>query len=100
MKLAPLAFASFLLIGIGSAMAQPPPMPAAPPPPRVEVVPGAPGARYVWEPGHWHWNGVRYVWIGGHYVMRHPGWGRYVPGHWVWRARFGRWEWEPAHWVR
>ncbi|HTW72510.1 MAG TPA: hypothetical protein VME47_21705, partial [Acetobacteraceae bacterium] len=77
----------------------PPPMPAAPPPPRVEVMPARPGPRYVWEPGHWHWNGVRYVWFGGHYVLRHPGWGHYVPGRWVWHPRWGRWDWVPAHWA-
>jgi len=102
MKWATLALASSLLMGTGGAMAQPapPPMPAAPPPPQAEVVPAPPGARYVWEPGHWHWNGGRYVWIRGHYVLREAGWGHYQPGHWAWRPAWGRWEWVPAHWVR
>ncbi|HVY16257.1 MAG TPA: hypothetical protein VHB27_13615 [Rhodopila sp.] len=82
---------------IGSAIAQPPPGYAPIPPPRHEVVPPPPpGGRVVWEPGHWHWDGVRYVWIGGHYVERRPG--HWVPGHWVWAPRQGRWVWAPAHW--
>jgi hypothetical protein len=91
--------AVFLAIGIGSAVAQPPP-PAAPPPPQFEQVPPPPGERVVWEPGHWHWDGVRYVWIGGHYVERRVGYGHYVPGHWRWAPGLGRYEWIPAHWDR
>jgi len=98
MKLAALALTSSLLLGIGSAVAQPPP-PPGPPGPRVEVIPTAPGARYVWAPGHWRWNGVRYIWVGGRYIERRPGWGHWVDGHWAWRPRFGRWEWEPGRWV-
>ncbi len=90
-------FVAFLAIGIGSAVAQPPP-PAGPPPIQYEAVPPPPGERYVWEPGHWHWNGVQYVWFRGHYVIRQAGWGHYVPGHWVWRPDLGRHVWVPAHW--
>lgn len=86
-----------MALGIGSAAAQPPP-PAAPPPPRYEVVPPHHRHGWVWEPGHWHWNGVRYAWIEGHYVEARPGWGRYEPGRWVWR--FNHWAWVPAHWER
>ena|SRR6185437_1067038 len=85
------------LLGIGSAMAQPPP-PAGPPPMRYEAVPAPRGERFVWEPGHWHWNGARYVWFGGRYVERRPHYGHYEPGHWVWSPRMGRHEWIPAHW--
>lgn len=75
------------------AAAQPyPPLP----PPRYEPVPPPPGGRYVWENGHWQWNGVQYVWVPGRYVVRRPGWGRYAPGHWA--VRHGRWVWVPAHW--
>lgn len=91
-----LAGASVFLIGLGSAQAQPPPPSYAPvPPPRYEAVPPPPGPRVVWEPGHWHWDGVRYVWIGGHYVQRHRHPMRWVEGRWVWH---GRWVWVPAHW--
>ena len=60
--------------------------------------PPPPGARFIWEPGHWHWNGVQYVWVGGHYVERRPHYGHYAPGHWIWSPRLGRYEWIPAHW--
>jgi hypothetical protein len=89
------------LIGVGSAVAQPPPPPAtyAPiPPPRAETVPPPPGRRMLWEPGHWHWNGVRYIWIDGRYIPRQPHYGRYVEGRWAWAPHQNRWIWVPAHW--
>ena len=85
--------------GAGPVLAQPPPSYPPVPPPRYEQVPPPPGGRYVWEPGHWHWNGVQYVWVGGHYVVRRPHYGRYVPGHWQWAPREGRYVWRPAHWA-
>jgi hypothetical protein len=92
--------AAVFVVGIGSAVAQPPPPPnyAPIPPPRAEVVPPPPGGRMVWEPGHWHWDGVRYIWIGGHYVERRPHYGHYAEGRWIWAPREGRWIWRPAHW--
>ena len=91
------AISAVCLLGIGSAMAQPPP-PMAPPPLRYEAVPPPRGERFIWEPGHWHWNGARYVWFGGRYVERRRGYGHYVPGRWVWSPRMGRHEWIGAHW--
>lgn len=70
--------------------------PAPPPPLRAETVPPPPSAAYVWQPGHWHWNGVRYVWVRGHYVVRQVGWQHWVHGHWALRG--GAWVWVPAHW--
>jgi hypothetical protein len=55
----------------------------APPPPRVEVVPAAPGPDFIWISGLW-------VWGGGHYAWH--------PGHWT-TARVG-YVWAPAHWAR
>jgi hypothetical protein len=82
----------------GPAMAQPP-MPYGPvPPPRYEAVPPPPGDRYVWEPGHWHWNGAHYVWFPGHYVIRQTRYHHWAEGRWVWSPREGRWVWVPAHW--
>ncbi len=93
----PMLGAGLLLIGLGSAAAQPPPPGYAPiPPPRVEVVPAPPRPAVIWEPGHWQWDGYRYIWIGGRYVERRPQYGRYVPGGWV--MRHGQWIWVPAHW--
>ena len=95
-----MAASAVCVLGIGSAMAQPPPPPyATVPPPRAEMVPPPPGGgRMIWEPGHWHWNGAQYVWFGGHYVERRPNYGHYVPGHWAWSPRLGRYEWIAAHW--
>jgi hypothetical protein len=94
-----------LLLGgvLGLAVAAPalaqPPLPYGPvPPPRHEAVPPPPGTRYVWEPGHWHWDGVRYVWFGGHYVIREARYHHWVEGRWVWSPPAGRWVWRPAHW--
>ena len=92
-----------LAIGVAAsaavpAFSQPPPPYPPVPPPRYEAVPPPPGTRYVWVPGHWHWNGYRYIWIGGRYQIRQAGWGHYVPGRWVWNAHAGQWIWRPAHW--
>jgi hypothetical protein len=82
----------------GPALAQPP-MPYGPiPPPRYEPLPPPPGDRYVWEPGHWHWNGVQYVWIGGRYVIRLMRYHHWVDGRWIWSPQAGSWVWRPAHW--
>jgi hypothetical protein len=95
------------LAGLGDAVAQPPPpgygRPPPPsyapiPPPRPETVPPPPGSRYVWEPGHWQWNGRQYVWISGRYIQRPPHHRRWQEGGWVWSPREGRWIWRPAHW--
>jgi hypothetical protein len=88
-------------VSLGSALAQPgpPPLPyGAVPPPRQEMVPPPPGERFVWEPGHWHWDGVRYVWHGGRYVVRGPHYGHYVEGRWIWAPYQHRWVWRAAHW--
>ena len=46
--------AGVVLMGLcGTAAAQYPP----PPPLYQEVVPAPPGPRWIWQPGHWQWNG-------------------------------------------
>ncbi len=82
----------------GVALAQPGPPPGYPaiPPPQAEVIPPPPGSRYVWEPGHWHWDSRQYVWVAGHYIVRPPEYAHYEPGHWA--PRDGAWVWVPAHW--
>lgn len=68
---------------------------AAPPPPRVEVVPVArPG--YVWVGGHWRWVQGAYVWEPGHWEMVRVGY-HWVPGHWA--ARGSGWVWVEGHWA-
>ncbi|HEV8096681.1 MAG TPA: YXWGXW repeat-containing protein [Burkholderiales bacterium] len=37
-----------------------------------EVRPARPDAGYVWQNGHWHWNGYRNVWVAGHWVRAYP----------------------------
>jgi len=83
---------------VGAAHAQPyaPPPPYEPiPAPRYEPEP-RPRHGYLWEPGHWHWNGHRYVWFAGRYVPVRAEYHHFVPGAWVQRGP--RWEWIPAHW--
>jgi hypothetical protein len=83
---------------IGSAVAQPPPNYAPIPPSRYEAMPPPRGERFLWQPGHWHWDGIRYVWIGGHYVERRPHFHHWVEGRWDWAPRMGRYVWRPGHW--
>ena len=71
-------------------------VPAAPPAPRVEVVP-APRHGYVWDQGRWRWDHGRYVWVPGHWRAMRPG-HHWVPGHWV-QGRRGR-RWIGGHWTR
>jgi hypothetical protein len=91
-RLIALGLAGALLAPLSVAFAQgyPPP-----PPPRFERAPyGRPG--FIWEPGHWQWDGVRYDWVGGHWLERRPGYAHFEPGHWV--RRGGAWVWDPPHW--
>ena len=68
----------------------------APPVDRVEVVP-APRRGYVWEPGHWQWNGHRHVWRAGHWERARTG---YVYNAPRWTERDGRWHYEARRWDR
>ncbi len=77
----------------GVALAQPS---AIPPPYAEEPPPPLPGPRYIWEPGHWHWDGVGWEWRRGHYIIRNVGWHEFVPGHWAQRGP--GWVWIPGHW--
>lgn len=66
------------------------------PPPQYERAPPPPPGAFIWQPGHWRWNGYRYVWFPGRYVPRGPHYGHFVPGHWS--MRHGQWVWVPQHW--
>jgi hypothetical protein len=68
----------------------------APPAPRYERVPH-PRAGYVWENGHWQWNGRRYVWVAGHWERARPGYAYHSPR---WVERNGRWEYSARRWDR
>lgn len=80
----------------GSNSAQAQGYPPLPPPRREPPPPPPPGRAYVWEPGHWRWDGHRYDWRGGHYIPRRAEYRQFVPGHWA--NRHGTWVWVPQHW--
>lgn len=69
----------------------------APPPLRYERVPVHPRHGYVWEAGHWRWNGYRHVWVAGHWERVRHGY-RHVAPRWV--ERDGRWEYHARRWDR
>ena len=69
-----------------------------PPAPVAEVVPAPPGPRevWVWQQGHWRWDGREYVWQPGHYVERPQRGAEWVPPHW--QERCGNWVFVAGHW--
>jgi len=69
-----------------------------PPAARVEAVPAPPGPPeiWVWQAGHWRWNGRDYVWQPGRYVERPHRAAEWVPAHYQERA--GGWVYVPGHW--
>ena len=74
-------------------------VPAAPPPPRVEVVPVLPPDRVEverWLPGHWRWDGHEHVWVEGRYVARPQPRAEWIPGRWEQRPR--GWVYVEGHW--
>jgi len=93
-----LSFTAFGLAALaaGEAVAQPAPPSAIPPLQAEPPPPPPPGERFVWEPGHWHWDGVGWEWHRGRYVIRRAGWHEFVHGEWVLRPR--GWVWIPGHW--
>ena len=54
--------------------------PNAPPPPEAETPPPPPSPSYVWEPGHWTWNGAQFSWDGGKYIEKPQTSASYAPG--------------------
>jgi hypothetical protein len=75
---------------------------APPPPPRAaEYVPppppAGPGVVYVWQPGHWRWNGHEYVWFPGQYAERPAHVERWIPPHWD--ERGGQWFYVEGRWA-
>ncbi|HTR77548.1 MAG TPA: hypothetical protein VMH39_05540 [Gemmatimonadaceae bacterium] len=67
-----------------------------PPAERVEVIPAAPGASYVWIKGHWLWRDNDYVWTPGRWEAPPAGERVWVEGHWAHEAR--GWYWVEGHW--
>ena len=70
--------------------------PTPPPPPQAETPPPAPSPSYVWEPGHWSWNGVQYQWQPGRYITKPTTTATYTPGHWEQRPE--GWVWVGGTW--
>jgi WXXGXW repeat (2 copies) len=66
----------------------------APPPERVEVVP-APRPGYIYEPGHYAYDGDRYVWRDGRYFEEREG-HHYIP--YSLEKRGDRWHYRAGHW--
>ena len=67
-----------------------------PPPPVREVIIEAPGPRerFIWDPGHYEWDGYDYHWSPGHWIERRAG--HWVPAEWVETSR--GWRFLPGHW--
>ena len=67
----------------------------APPPPRVEVVP-EPREGFIYERGHYEWDGQRYVWVEGKFIEKREDhkWRPYVlePRGEKWHFRAGHWD--------
>jgi hypothetical protein len=68
----------------------------APPPPRYERSP-SPRAGYVFQPGHWEWNGRRHTWIPGVWIVERPG---YEYRSHSWHRRDGGWYMEQPGWTQ
>jgi hypothetical protein len=74
--------------------------PKAPPPAHQEEVPAAPPGPanyFVWDDGHWHWDGKDYVWIPGRYIERPYIGANWVPGRWD-DSGNTQWTYTPGHW--
>ena len=51
---------------------------------------------FLWEPGHWRWDGHDYHWERGHWIEHRPHYRFYVHGHW--ERRGPGWFWVEPHW--
>jgi YXWGXW repeat-containing protein len=70
--------------------------PNPPPPLEAETPPPSPSPTFVWEPGHWYWNGVHYQWQPGRYIAKPTMTATYTPGHWEQRPE--GWLWVGGQW--
>jgi opacity protein-like surface antigen len=69
---------------------------AAPPEPRVEVMP-APRANKTWVAGHYEYRNNRYRWIAGTWVQTRRGHVYHQP---QWTESNGRWSYQQGNWKR
>jgi hypothetical protein len=72
--------------------------PTAAPAPQTEVPPPAPAPApsYVWEAGHWAWNGLQYIWQPEKYVEKPTVSATFVSGDW--EEHPNGWFWVQGHW--
>ena len=69
----------------------------APPAPKAEPIPPAPGPEYAYSfiPGFWTWHG-QWEWVSATWVPRPAPQVVWVPGEWInWG---GRYKWVSGHW--
>lgn len=69
----------------------------SPPADLVEQIPASPGENYIWQKGHWQWNGS-WVWVGGQWSLKPNGYTVYVPGYWRHSHHHHHWEWVAPYW--
>jgi hypothetical protein len=55
---------------------------SAPPPAVVEHPPVRPGPDYIWQAGHYTWDGRRYVWVPGAWILPPRPHAVWAPGRW------------------
>lgn len=95
-----LSLTAGLVVGGGTAVAQPGPSRnryPPPPPPRQEMRP-PPRRGHYWQPGQWRRAGGRYVWVDGNWRAGPRPHGEWTQGQWQWSPRRREWIWRPAHW--
>jgi hypothetical protein len=66
----------------------------APPPDRVEIVP-APRPGFIYEKGHYAWDGRQYVWTEGRFIKEREG-HKYTP--YAFEKRGEVWYYRPGFW--
>jgi hypothetical protein len=57
----------------------------------------APRSGYIWQGGHWNWDGNRHVWNAGNWQALRPGYSYYAPR---WVENNGRWSYQASRWDR
>jgi len=83
-------------LALGIAQAQVVVRTGPPPPPPRQVIPVTSGARYVWVPGYYRYNGHAYVWAAGRYAIPPSRYRVWMPGRWV--ARSAGYVWVAGYW--
>ncbi len=96
MKKSVVAIAFGALLAVGMSQAQTVVRIGPPPPAPRQVIPVAPGPRYIWVPGYYRYNGRAYAWVPGRYAIPPYHYRAWVPGRWV--PRSGGYVWVRGYW--